>query len=58
VDLHVAASIQKNRKALENLERDGLTAIREFINPDTHQTAKDYFLLQVEPSGRVTELAG
>jgi branched-chain amino acid transport system substrate-binding protein len=49
---------EANRNALENLEWDGLTAIREFINPDTHQTAKDYFLLQVEPSGRVTELAG
>ncbi|MBN2552277.1 MAG: ABC transporter substrate-binding protein, partial [Spirochaetales bacterium] len=49
---------EANRNALENLAWDGLTAIREFINPDTHQTAKEYFLLQVEPSGRVTELAG
>jgi len=47
---------ETNRDALENLAWDGLTAIREFINPDTHQTAKEYFLLQVDPSGRVTEL--
>jgi len=46
---------EANKKALESLEWEGLTAIREFINPDTHQTTKEYFLLQVDPSGKVTE---
>lgn len=36
----------RNLRALESLEWDGLTAIREFINPSTHQTRKGYFLLR------------
>ena len=34
------------RRALEHLEWDGLTAPREFMHPETHQTEKGYFLLQ------------
>jgi len=48
---------EANKNALENLAWDGLTAIREFINPDTHQTTKEYFLLHVDASGKVTEFA-
>lgn len=34
------------RGALERLEWDGLTAPREFMHPETQQTAESYFLLE------------
>lgn len=45
-----------NKRSLEHLSWDGLTAREEFINPETHRAVKDYFLLGATPRGTITEI--